>query len=134
MGSGPKGLYSPCKFFSRHSKLLEMRCLHVTCYQSAYSRYCTECYYKTTESNNYKRATFHALLAGPVRQINCCRCGINLIINQRAIDCINCPSVYFILIRSLRILGFEPNNIYGLLFDMQAKEVLRIVLTSDVDL
>lgn len=134
MGSGRKSSYPPYKFFSRHPKLLDMRCLRVTCYQNASSRYCTECYYKITEPNDYKLATFHGLLAGPVRQINCHRCGINLIMNQRAIDCINCPSVYFIIIRSLRILGFDPDSIYGLLFDMQAKEVLRVVLTRDVNL
>lgn len=133
MGSGRRSLYPPCKFFAKHPKLLDMRCLRVTCYQNSSSRYCAECYYKITEPNDCKLATFHGLLAGPIREINCYQCGIDLIINQRAIDCNSCPSVYFVITRSLRILGFDPDSIHGLLFDMIAKEVLRIILTRDVD-
>lgn len=133
MGSGLRNSYPPCQFPLRHAKLLSMRCLHVTCYQDASSRYCTKCHYKATEPNNRKLTKFHGLLAGPVREINCYQCGTDLIINQRAIDCNSCPSIYFIITRSLRILGFNPDNIHGLLFDMLAKEVLRIILTKDDD-
>lgn len=132
MGSGRKGLYYPRNYYRKHPKLLAMRCIYVTCYQAASSRYCASCSGKITEPNDL--AIFHGLVDGPIREISCYSCGINLIKTQQAIECNHCPPFYFTIIRILRNLGYDPDNIYGLLFDIRAKEVLRIIITKDEDL